>query len=105
MRMPLGQINVLGRVTQGVRLINLKDESQVASISLVDKEKEEDELPVEDEVINNEEINNQQSVDLGNNQIEENAEDMPQEEDSEAVIDDLDMDLDEEKSEFDEDEI
>ncbi|MBQ4032132.1 MAG: DNA gyrase subunit A, partial [Bacilli bacterium] len=105
MRMPLGQINVLGRVTQGVRLINLKDESQVASISLVDKEKEEEELPVEDEVINNEEIDNQQSVDLGNNQIEENAEDMPQEEDSEAVIDDLDMDLDEEKSEFDEDEI
>ena len=105
MRMPLGQINVLGRVTQGVRLINLKDESQVASISLVDKEKEEEELPVEDEVINNEEIDNQQSVDLGNNQIEENAEDMPQEEDSEAVIDDLDMDLDEDKSEFDEDEI
>ena len=38
MRMPLEQINVLGRVTQGVRLMNLKDEQIVATISLVDKE-------------------------------------------------------------------
>ncbi|MEG0977013.1 MAG: DNA gyrase subunit A [Bacilli bacterium] len=36
MRMPLEQISVLGRVTQGVRLINLKDEQTVATISLVD---------------------------------------------------------------------
>ena len=81
MRMPLDQINVLGRVTQGVRLINLKDEGQVASISLVDKEKEE-EVSEESEVINSEEINNQQSVDLGNNQKEENPESMPPEEDN-----------------------
>ena len=59
MRMPLDQINVLGRVTQGVRLINLREENSVATVSIVDKEKEKDE---ED---------NQQSVDLGNNQVEE----------------------------------
>ena len=41
MRMPLEQISVLGRVTQGVRLINLKDDHTVATISLVEKEKEE----------------------------------------------------------------
>ena len=52
MRMPLDQISVLGRVTQGVRLINLKDNHSVATISLVDQEKEESSLP--DEVINNE---------------------------------------------------
>ncbi len=40
MRMPLEQISVLGRVTQGVRLINLKDEHSVATVSLVDKERE-----------------------------------------------------------------
>ncbi|MEG1287857.1 MAG: DNA gyrase subunit A [Bacilli bacterium] len=45
MRMPLEQISVLGRVTQGVRLINLKDEQTVATISLVDivEEPEENE--------------------------------------------------------------
>ena len=56
MRMPLDQINVLGRVTQGVRLINLKGDNIVATLSIVDKEKDED---------------NQQNVDLGNNQIDE----------------------------------
>ncbi len=66
MRMPLDQINVLGRVTQGVRLINLKDESQVASISLVDKEKEPEEVE-NAEVINNSSVETQQPVELGNN--------------------------------------
>ncbi len=66
MRMPLDQINVLGRVTQGVRLINLRDENTVATVSIVDKEKEKED--------------NQQSVDLGNNEIEE----LPNNEVSEA---------------------
>lgn len=43
MRMPLTQISVLGRVTQGVRLINLKNDQFVSTVSLVDKEKEEEE--------------------------------------------------------------
>ena len=38
MRMPINQISVLGRVTQGLRLINLKDQQKVSTISLVDKE-------------------------------------------------------------------
>lgn len=52
MRMPLDQISILGRVTQGVRLINLKDNHSVATISLVDQEKDESSSP--DEVINSE---------------------------------------------------
>ena len=52
MRMPLDQISVLGRVTQGVRLINLKDNHSVATISLVDQDKDESSSP--DEVINSE---------------------------------------------------
>jgi DNA gyrase subunit A len=84
MRMSLDQINTLGRVTQGVRLIKLKDEQQVATISIVDKEKDEpnpetiEEVDITDsesEVINNEEIS-----ELGNNEV---------------VNDDLDMDLEE----------
>ena len=41
MRMPLDQISVLGRVTQGLRLINLKENQKVSTISLVDKEETE----------------------------------------------------------------
>lgn len=40
-RMPLDQISTLGRVTQGVKLINLKDNQQVSTMSLIDKESEE----------------------------------------------------------------
>ncbi len=42
MRMPLEQISLLGRVTQGLKLINLKDNQKVSTISLVDKEEEPD---------------------------------------------------------------
>ena len=64
MRMPLDQINVLGRVTQGVRLINLKDNHTVATISLVDKEKEEEFNNSENtEVIHSEVTNNDNSLD------------------------------------------
>ena len=37
-RTKLDQINTLGRATQGVRLINLKDDNKVSTISLVDKQ-------------------------------------------------------------------
>ena len=37
MRMPIDQISVLGRVTQGLRLIHLRDNQKVSTISLVDK--------------------------------------------------------------------
>ena len=64
MRMGLENVNVLGRVTQGVRLIKLKDDQSVATISLVDKEKEEE---VSNEEINNEEvINNDSNIDSSN---------------------------------------
>ena len=42
-RTPLDQISTLGRVTQGVKLINLKENQKVAEISLVNKENNEDE--------------------------------------------------------------
>ena len=41
-RLSLNQISQLGRVTQGVRLINLKDSQYVSTISIVDKEEESD---------------------------------------------------------------
>ena len=47
MRMPLDQISVLGRVTQGLRLINLRENKKVSTISLVDKVEEE--IPAEED--------------------------------------------------------
>ena len=41
-RMDVNSISQMGRVTKGVRLINLKDNNKVASISIVEKETEED---------------------------------------------------------------
>ena len=40
MRMPIEQISELGRVTQGVRLMNLRDGQKIAAVSIVDKEEE-----------------------------------------------------------------
>ena len=37
-KMPLNQISTLKRATQGVRLINLKDENKVATIAVVDSD-------------------------------------------------------------------
>ena len=58
-RLPLEQISQLGRVTQGVRLINLKDNQIVSTISLVDKESEESEVETEEQ---NNESNEEKNV-------------------------------------------
>ena len=41
MRMPLDQVNTLGRNAQGVRLMHLKDNQMISSVSLVEHEVEE----------------------------------------------------------------
>lgn len=51
-KLPVDQISLLGRVTQGLRLISLKDNQSVATISVVDKKEEE-----------SEQISNDKSVD------------------------------------------
>jgi len=55
-RLPLTQVSTLGRVTQGVRLINLKDNQIVSTISIVEHEEKEN-LVSEDIPDNNEEAN------------------------------------------------
>ena len=47
MKMPLEQVSVLKRATQGLRLINLKDEQIVSSISIVEKEDMNHEFDIE----------------------------------------------------------
>ena len=48
-KLPLDQVSNLKRATQGVRLMNLKDEQKVSTVALVDKENEEDNTENNDE--------------------------------------------------------
>lgn len=50
-KLPVDQISILGRVTQGLRLISLRDNQLVATISVVDKN--EDEIKENEESSNN----------------------------------------------------
>ena len=52
-RMPLDQVSTLGRVTQGVRLINLKDNQSVSTISIVEHELKEDSSTIFEEKAEN----------------------------------------------------
>ena len=53
-KLPLSQVSTLRRATQGVRLINLKDEQLVATVALVDKDtSEEEESNILEEVTEN----------------------------------------------------
>ncbi len=54
-RIPVDQISQLGRVTQGTRLINLKDNQQVSSISLIQKNEEDEIVDTENNVENSKE--------------------------------------------------
>ncbi len=58
-REPLEQVKVLGRVTQGVKLINLKDGQSVSTISLISNETDED--------LNDEDQNNNVSRETSEN--------------------------------------
>ena len=54
-RISLNQVNSLGRATQGVKLINTKGEHKVATVTIVQKEDEE-EKTTEDVIENNENV-------------------------------------------------
>jgi len=43
-RLPLKQVNKIGRVTQGVRVMRLNEKDKVSSVTLVSEEKIEEEV-------------------------------------------------------------
>ena len=77
-RLPIEQISTTGRVAQGVKLINLKDDQLVSTVSLIEKDETSDEEEKVETVTNNE------SVELNDNQtneiIEQNAEEIKESE-------------------------
>ena len=57
MRMSMEQISTLGRATQGVRLIKLKDDQKVATVSTIIKDEEENlEADSVNDEVNNENV-------------------------------------------------
>ena len=44
-RMEVANMRVMGRATQGVRLINLKDHENIAAVAKVNKDEDESESP------------------------------------------------------------
>lgn len=67
-RMAASDLRVMGRVTQGVRLINLKGNEEIASVTIVGKMEEEDELNTGTEIIDSIDTN------AGNNELPEDPE-------------------------------
>ena len=49
-RLHLAQVSTTGRVAQGVRLINLKDDQKVSTIAILDHEEEQNEVQTEEQV-------------------------------------------------------
>ena len=48
-RMPMSEIRVAGRATQGVKLINIREGDSIAAVCPVPKEEEQEEAPVEEQ--------------------------------------------------------
>ena len=69
-RLSIENISKMGRVTQGVKLINLKDENKVASISVINKNSDDEEdIEVNSEIVTTENVENNEVI---NTEIEEN---------------------------------
>jgi DNA gyrase subunit A len=70
-RMNVEAMRVMGRATQGVKLINLKEGDQISSVAKVDIDKEEDNIDSVDNIDNdNSDIDNEKSVgDLNNEDV------------------------------------
>lgn len=61
-RIVVSGLRVMGRATQGVRLINLKGNDEIASVARIDHEEEEEEV-VEGEIVGSEETDTTETID------------------------------------------
>jgi DNA gyrase subunit A len=55
-RLAVSELRVMGRATQGVRLINLRDDDAIAAVANVMREEEDEEIITEDIEISEEDI-------------------------------------------------
>ena len=66
-RMAVEDLRVMGRATQGVRLINIKDSDSIAAVAKVMREDDEEEEVIEGEEDNGTEIENETTKVKNNN--------------------------------------
>ncbi len=71
--MDIDDISVIGRSTQGVRLIRLGEDELVATVAKVVKEEEEEEL--DDDNVEESEVPSESNEDIGLSSIEKDDED------------------------------
>jgi DNA gyrase subunit A len=76
-RMAIDKLRVMGRATQGVRLINLKDADSIAGLAKSPKEEEEEE--------NSEFIEGEAALEMGGTQENNSVEETPTENDTETT--------------------
>ncbi|RZL52672.1 MAG: DNA gyrase subunit A, partial [Pedobacter sp.] len=50
-RIPVSALRVMGRATQGVRLISLKGDDEIASVTKIDHEEDEEEIDLEGVIV------------------------------------------------------
>lgn len=66
-RIAASDLRVMGRVTQGVRLINLKGNEEIASVTVVNKTEDEEETISAEGTVNSGEITSEGAENTGNN--------------------------------------
>ena len=75
-RTPVEQISSLSRVSQGVKVMRLKEENKIVGVALVKKEEEEEEIKEELEQFEGEiNLTNEEKETIINSQIEAQADD------------------------------
>jgi DNA gyrase subunit A len=73
-RMAVDKLRVMGRATQGVRLINIKDKDAIASIAKTPKEDEEEENEFIEGITDEANIDNTSEGNVDNNETTVNSE-------------------------------
>jgi len=73
-RIAVEGLRVMGRATQGVRLINLKDNDEIASITKVDREEELEESGLTEELTENDDSTSEENKESNSEESTESNE-------------------------------
>ncbi|WP_231459605.1 DNA gyrase subunit A [Pedobacter sp. Leaf132] len=81
-RIPVSALRVMGRATQGVRLISLKGDDEIASVTKIDHEDDEEEVDLENVVVDGEELEADNTAETEETEEEGGSEDEDEKEEN-----------------------
>ncbi|WP_231491822.1 DNA gyrase subunit A [Pedobacter sp. Leaf170] len=81
-RIPVSALRVMGRATQGVRLISLKGDDEIASVTKIDHEDDEEEVDLENIVVDGEELEADNTTETEETEEESGSEDEDEKEEN-----------------------